>query len=241
MTAAVEMEARENQQLIDELWDFADAAASEARFRAAAADLAAGQRRDVLMTQVARALGLRGQFDDALAMLNGLTSAAAPDVATPEVELAVRGLLERRRVSNSSGSPADARPLFEAAFERASTAGLEHLGIDALHMVAIIAPADEQAALNKRALTLASGASDPRARDWRASLLNNLGWTRFEAGEYGRRWRSRRLSRNGLGRARRVRSEWRGGRSGERCGRLAATTRHSPLSVSSVAGCLRQA
>ena len=183
MTTAVETAARENQQLIDELWDFADAAASQERFRAAA-DLAPGQRHDVLLTQAARALGLLGQFDDALAELDGLTSAAVRDVAAPEVELAVRVLLERGPVLNSSGSPADARPLLEAAYERASSAELEHLAIDALHMVAIIAPADEQVAHTERARTLASRASDPRARDWRASLLNNVGWARFEAGEY---------------------------------------------------------
>lgn len=52
-------------------------------------------------------------------------------------------------------------------------------------MVAIVAPADEQVALNEWAISLATRASDPRARDWAASLLNNLGWTRFEAGEFG--------------------------------------------------------
>lgn len=85
---------------------------------------------------------------------------------------------------NSSGSPDKARPRFASAFSLASAAGFEHLAVDALHMVAIVAPAEEQAALNERALSLASAATDPRARQWRASLLNNLGWTRFDAGEY---------------------------------------------------------
>lgn len=170
--------ARANQRFIDELWDFAHPAASEARFRATAADAPAGQQRDVLTTQVARALGLRGEFDEALAVLDEVAGRAPTDPET-----VVRVSLERGRVLISSGSPADARPLFEAAFERASAAGFEHLAIDAMHMVAIVAPADEQLALNQQALSLASAASDPRARDWRASLLNNLGWTRFEGGE----------------------------------------------------------
>lgn len=93
-------------------------------------------------------------------------------------------MLERGRVLNSSGSPAEARPLFEAAFEAAMAAGFEHLAVDALHMVAILAPAAEQEPLNLRALELAAGADDPRARQWRASLLNNLGWTLFERGDY---------------------------------------------------------
>jgi tetratricopeptide (TPR) repeat protein len=50
-------------------------------------------------------------------------------------------------------------------------------------MVAIVAPASEQEALNRQALALAAAADDPRARDWRASLLNNLGWTLFDRGD----------------------------------------------------------
>ena len=170
--------AREHQQLIDELWDFADPAASEARLSAAATDPANANVRLVLETQVARAVGLGGRFEEALGVLDELGARTGA-----ESEVAVRMLLERGRVLNSSGSPADARPVFESAYELASASGFEHLAIDALHMIAIVAPADEQVALNERAFDLARGASDPRARDWRASLLNNLGWTRFEAGD----------------------------------------------------------
>jgi tetratricopeptide (TPR) repeat protein len=50
-------------------------------------------------------------------------------------------------------------------------------------MVAIVAPAAEQESLNRRSLALAAGAEYPRARQWRGSLLNNLGWTLFERGD----------------------------------------------------------
>jgi tetratricopeptide (TPR) repeat protein len=50
-------------------------------------------------------------------------------------------------------------------------------------MIAIVAPPAEQEPLNRQALALAAGASDPRARDWRASLLNNLGWALFDRGD----------------------------------------------------------
>jgi tetratricopeptide (TPR) repeat protein len=110
--------------------------------------------------------------------------AVLDSLPTTQPELAARVLLERGRVLNSSGSPGAARPLFESAFALASEAGLDHLAVDALHMVAIVAPPSEQVELNSRALSLAEAAADPRAREWRASLLNNLGWTRFDAGEY---------------------------------------------------------
>ncbi len=92
--------------------------------------------------------------------------------------------LRRVAYSTRPGTPNAARPLFEEAFGLASAAGLEHLAVDSLHMVAIVAPADQQAELNEQALALASAATDPRAREWRASLLNNLGWTRFDGGDY---------------------------------------------------------
>ena len=75
--------------------------------------------------------------------------------------------------------------MFEDAFEAATSVGFDHLAIDALHMVAIVAPPDEQDELNRRALDLAAQSDDPRARQWRASLLNNIGWAAFDAGRYG--------------------------------------------------------
>jgi GrpB-like predicted nucleotidyltransferase (UPF0157 family)/Tfp pilus assembly protein PilF len=132
--------------------------------------------RDVLLTQVARALGLAQDYEAAGAVLDA--------IPTSDPEVAVRVLLERGRVLNSSGSPAEARPLFEAAFAAATAAGFEHLAVDALHMVAIVAPPDEQDGLNRQALELAAAASDPRANRWRASLLNNLGWSAFERSDY---------------------------------------------------------
>jgi tetratricopeptide (TPR) repeat protein len=163
----------ELQSTIDSLWDWDDPAGSESRLRAAA-DSASGVERDILLTQVARARGLAGDFSGASDLLAALPADA------PEIR--VRALLERGRVLNSSVDPAAARPLFEAAFEAATEAGFEFLAIDALHMVAIVAAAAEQDELNRRALGLASSAADARARQWRASLLNNLGWSAFERG-----------------------------------------------------------
>jgi tetratricopeptide (TPR) repeat protein len=151
--------------------------ASLDRFNAAAEGADQSSTHWVLLTQAARALGLAGRFEEATTVL--------ADIPTSDPEVAVRVLLERGRVLNSGGAPGDARPVFEAAFAAAAQSGFEHLAIDALHMVAIVAPASEQVSLNSRALELAAAGSDPRAQQWRASLLNNLGWTRFDAGEFG--------------------------------------------------------
>jgi tetratricopeptide (TPR) repeat protein len=164
------------QQQIDQLWDWDNPGDSETRFREAAETAPSEPERAILLTQVARALGLQGRWAEALAMLDALPG------GDPELE--ARATLERGRVLNSRGDPAAARPLFEQALARAEVAGLEHLAVDAVHMLAIVAPPDEQVALNERAIGMAQAAQDPRARQWLASLYNNLGWSRFEAGDH---------------------------------------------------------
>src|SRR5262249_36900215 len=83
-------------------------------------------------------------------------------------------------------SPETARPLFVDAWELALESGEEALAVDAAHMVAIVEPQERQMEWNLRALVLAESSNDPRARKWRGSLLNNIGWTYHDAGEYER-------------------------------------------------------
>ena len=166
----------QTQTRIDELWDWDDPPASEGRFRVAA-EAADGRERAILLTQAARALGLQARYAEALALLGELD-------AGDDVELHVRLALEHGRILNSSGHADGARAHFEAALDAARAAGMEHLAVDALHMIAIVSAPGEQVALNEQAIAMAETAHDPRARLWLASLYNNLGWTHFEAGEH---------------------------------------------------------
>ncbi|MCW2768079.1 MAG: uncharacterized protein JWO11_4038 [Nocardioides sp.] len=158
------------------LWDFDDPAGSEQRLRDAAA-IAEGNDRLVLLTQVARALGLQERYDEGHALLD--------DLAAHDDEVATRVSLERGRLLRSSGRPDDARPHFEAASAAAAAAGLDALRVDALHMVALVADPDEAVRLDDEALAVARGSADPRARDWDASLLNNIGMAHANAGDFG--------------------------------------------------------
>ena len=168
-------ERRDLQAQLDELWDFEDPAASEFRLRAAAAAARSVYDGGVWLTQVARALGLQRRFDEALAILDSLPG--------DDPEVVVRHHLERGRVFNTRGDEAEAsQPEFERAHELAAASGLEHLAVDALHMIAIVVPPEEQGEWHDRAIAAAEAASDPRARQWLASLYNNAGWTRFELG-----------------------------------------------------------
>ena len=167
-----------------ELWDWSDPAGSERRFRAllgrsaAAGDPLAHAE---LVAQVARAQGLQGHFDQARETLSDLAPLA--ERAGPGARAHLR--LELGRVLRSSGNPAGALPHFEEARRLAQEAGLAGLAVDAAHMVALAQPElEDQVARGREALALAEGSSDPGARRWRASLLNNLGWSLHDLGRY---------------------------------------------------------
>jgi tetratricopeptide (TPR) repeat protein len=157
------------------LWDFADPAASAERFLDAA-ERAAEPDRTGWLTQYARALGLLEQYDAATRVLDRL--------ACDDPQAATYLALERGRVLRSSGQVEESRAHFEAAAALARAAGLEALYVDALHMVALAAPEQEQLRLNEEALAAARAATEQRARDWDASLLNNIGMTHADAGDF---------------------------------------------------------
>ncbi len=162
------------QARLDELWTFDDAAESERRFREELARAPGGTQVSAeLTTQLARALGLQGRFDEADALLDSVNTGSGMVLA--------RALLERGRLRNSSGHPDVAIPLFEEALAAASAVGDDFLAIDSAHMLAIADPA-RIAHWTARAFETVDETTDRRAKRWAVSLHNNLGWARSEAG-----------------------------------------------------------
>ena len=162
--------------VLRELWDFDDAAASEQRFRELVAT-ADEPLATYALTQVARALGLQERYEEGHAVLDAL----AP---SPDPESGVRHSLERGRLLRSAGEPEAARPHFEAAAAAAREAGLEELEVDALHMVALVLAPGDRLVAQHAALARARTATAPAARDWDASLLNNIGMEHADAGDH---------------------------------------------------------
>lgn len=120
-----------DQTTLDRLWDFENPELSERRFRDAMDD----QDYDVyeraeLATQLGRAIGLQGRFEEADGLLDSIDGEEEPTVG-------IRILIERGRILNSSGQAAMAVPLFEQAAELGDHLGEEFLAVDALHMLAI--------------------------------------------------------------------------------------------------------
>jgi tetratricopeptide (TPR) repeat protein len=174
-------------ELIRTQWNFADAKQTEQRFRELSAS--AFQQGDAatalqLQTQVARAQGLDQRFAEASATLAEVEARSDRQPAVVRVRL----WLEQGRVLNSSDQPEPARPLFLRALELARAEGLDGLAVDAAHMVAItfLSQPDEAIAWNDRALELARASSQPDARNWLGSLLNNQGWTYYDKGQPAR-------------------------------------------------------
>lgn len=169
---------------IASLWNFSDPAASEQRFREALAGEEAARDaglRAELLTQVARAQGLQRRFDDARATLDSAGEIAGDRACRASVRLH----LETGRLLNSSRSADRGEQEFTRALHAAEEINEDGLAVDAMHMLAIIAP-DTDAALrwNLKALGLAESSDQLAARKWLPSLLNNIGWTHHDAGRF---------------------------------------------------------
>ncbi len=167
-----------DQETLDELWDFDDPATTEARLRI---ELEQGGpydevERAELRTQLARAIGLQGRYDEAAEMLIEVQSEDAPAVIA-------RVLLESGRILNSAGKPDDATPLFLRTAEIAEQARLTFLQIDALHMLARAKPSNAEH-WTGLAVDLAEASPDARTQRWLIPLHSDLGWSHFETGEF---------------------------------------------------------
>lgn len=166
-----------DQETLDRLWNFDDPELSEQRFRDALADPTYNDdEKAELATQLGRAIGLQGRYEEADALLDSVDGEEEPTVG-------VRILLERGRLLNSSGHAAMAVPLFEQAAELGDHLGEELLAVDALHMLAVADSAHAEI-WTRSALEYASTAHDLHTRSWMAALHNSLGWILHDAARF---------------------------------------------------------
>ena len=167
----------------DKLWDYDHPDITERRFREllpAALDSQDLSYFSQLLTQIARAEGLQRKYENAHKTLDRVDKA----MLKINDKTRIRYLLERGRVYNSSGKPDTAKPLFQEAFDLSALLKEDFFAVDAAHMMAIVEEPEKQMEWNLKALDMAENSSDERARNWRASLCNNTGWTYFDSGNY---------------------------------------------------------
>jgi len=181
---AVSAQASDYSATLDALWDFGAPAASAERFAGERARHPPNSREALeSATQLARALGLQRRFDEADATLDEV----ARDIDKAAARVRVRYLLERGRVRNSAGDTQRAVARFHEALTACAdddAAAAEFYRIDALHMLGIADVPAQRASWDRQALAAAEGTTDARARNWRGSLLHNLGWEAHDGGRY---------------------------------------------------------
>jgi tetratricopeptide (TPR) repeat protein len=174
---------------IAQLWNHGDPAGTEVRFLAAL-ETATPDEAFILQTQIARTYGIRKQFEQARQILEGLQ----PQLSQASPEVNVRLWLEWGRTYSSATHNEEsqtetlrneARKAFTKAFELARDAKLDGFAIDALHMMAFVDTAPEDAlAWNQKTLAYMEASSNPEAKKWEASLRNNLGYGLHGLGRY---------------------------------------------------------
>jgi tetratricopeptide (TPR) repeat protein len=169
---------------IDKLWDYSDAAGSERKFREVlppAEKSGDDAYRAELLTQIARAQGRQGHFQEAHQTLDAVEKMLTEGMGRARV----RYLLERGRVFNSSGEAEKGLPLFREAVAAAERCGEVRLQIDAVHMVAIAEKEPgEQLKWNLLGLELVE--KHPEMKGWLPALYNNTGETYLLMKEYGK-------------------------------------------------------
>ena len=163
---------------LEELWNFSDLTATEGHFVDLLADTIDSSDQAEILTQLARVNGLRAEFGDAHQQLDEAAKLG------PSLIAETRIVLERGRCHNSAGERQRAISCFHQAIDLASRAGDDYLAIDALHMLAIAESPQNQVAWAEKALALARASSDPRSTRWLGPLLNNLGWSYHDLGDF---------------------------------------------------------
>lgn len=166
----------------DKFWDFDHPDVSEKRFREllpAALDSQDLSYFAQLLTQIARAEGLQGKFQEAQKTLDRVDKA----LPKTDAKTLIRYLLERGRVYNSSGKTEEARDFFLKAYNLASKSKEDFYTVDAAHMLGIVETPENRLEWNLKALNLAEASNDERTRSWKGSLYNNIGWGYFHQGQ----------------------------------------------------------
>jgi len=167
----------------DQLWDYSKAAETEQKFVGLLPQAVASDDKAYLaelLSQIGRAKGLQGNFDEARKSLDEAEALLQPEHKRARIRI----LLERGRCFNSSKQPELSLPIFEEAMQLAIAAKEDYYAVDAAHMLGIAAPEAERHAWNLKALEMAEESADERAQGWKGSLYNNIGYFYMEEGKF---------------------------------------------------------
>lgn len=165
----------------DAMWDYSQPEQTEQQFRSLLEQARSSEDPEYLpqlLTQIARAQGLQGNFEAAHQTLDEVQTSLNGTMIVAEI----RYYLERGRVFRSSSKVEEAIPLFLRAWETGIQVSEDDYAVDAAHMLGIAeTTAEKRMEWNMRALQYAE--SSDKAKRWLGSLYNNIGWAYVDQGE----------------------------------------------------------
>ncbi len=164
-------------------WNFDDPAASEAVFRDLLETTQDAVDRVVVQTQIARALGLQGKFDEGMNLIDSLPDIDHTTLAWQAIEM---GRLHRSKgeIESAGANFILAMTQSDQEEEERPDPVLESLHVDALHMYALVLSPADQIAFTKEALAKVNQSANPLVRRWSVTFLNNLGMAYSEVGDW---------------------------------------------------------
>ncbi len=169
---------------IDTMWEYTDPATTAKKFMelVPTARISGSPSYYLqLLTQIARAEGLQGKFDDARTTLREVEKEMSGEMPV----VFIRYHLEFGRILNYSGNHEKAKPHFLQAWETAKTTGEEYFAVDAAYMMATAETDPErQLKWSLEALDTAENATQHKAKNWLGPLYNNIGWIYHSRNEF---------------------------------------------------------
>ena len=137
-----------------------------------------------LMTQIARAKGLQGHLEEADQILEK-AQILIQGIQNPQHSIGkIRYYLEKSRIFILKKTPSQARPLLIEAWTLANTTGEDFYSIDAAQLLALIEPQKKQQEWIEKALLLAEGSIQDRAKLCLSTLYTTRGWAQYDARNY---------------------------------------------------------
>ncbi|MDO9576389.1 MAG: tetratricopeptide repeat protein [Candidatus Cloacimonadales bacterium] len=171
----------------DAMWDYSQPDSTEMRFKEILPLITQTnefkvdeQYKAELLTQIARAQGMQGKFDEAAINLQQAENLIKENMPVAQI----RYYLEKGRLLNAMGEKENAAKTFLKAYEYGLENKLDLYTIDAVHMLGIVEPPEKQIEWNLIAFYLVEKSEDPRCQSWLGALANNIGWTYFDLDDY---------------------------------------------------------
>jgi len=171
----------------DALWNYAHPDSSEVAFKEIlpllthtdefAIDV---QYEPELLTQIARAQGMQGKYDEAFHTLQQADSLLSE--RTPKAKM--RYLLEKGRLLNSSGKTELSIPVLEEAYHFGAEKHFDLYQLDAALLLSSITLSQQKTDWVRKAVQLARTSTDPRCQNQLGSIYKSTAWSYFYLKDY---------------------------------------------------------